>query len=114
MARGMLVIDVAHPPIPPGRIEERLVDALAEVRNSPLLRVVKVVHGYGSSGRGGSTRETVRNWAFRHRTLLRSIVEGERYAAMDPATEAMVKEADIQGDPDLDARNPGITLLWVK
>jgi hypothetical protein len=110
----MTLLDVAHPPRPAARVEEELLDVWQRVRNSPSLRLIKVVHGYGSSGKGGTGRETVRNWAFRNRRRLRSVIEGEHYAIGDAATEDLLGEVGPLGDADLNAGNRGITLLWVR
>jgi hypothetical protein len=108
----MRVIDVAHPPRHPDRVEEDLGAALAEARNAPGLRVLKIIHGYGSSGSGGSTKEVVRNWLFRRKTL-RAVIEGERYGLLDPDTQEMRRELKGEADPDLDAANRGITVVWI-
>ena len=107
-------IDLAHPPLGAARVEEALTEALAAARNSPDLRVIKVIHGYGSSGRGGATREVVRNWAFRMRGRLRGVIAGEDYSLFDAATQAMHAETGPIGDPDLDAGNRGVTYLWIR
>ena len=114
MASPLFTIDVAHPPRPPDVVEEELLRTLAKIRNSPVHRVLKVVHGYGSSGRGGRTRETVRHWAFRRRRDLRAVIEGERYALGDPATQELRRGVGQYADADIGRCNPGITILWVK
>ena len=107
-------IDVAHPPRHPDRVEEALNDALSHVRSSCQYRAIKVIHGYGSHGRGGTTKETVRNWAFRFRRHFDHIIEGENYSLFDDTTQAMRDDCGRIDDEDLDAANPGITILWVK
>lgn len=76
-------------------------------------RVVKVVHGWGSGGHGGATRTTVRNWLFRRRREVRAVIEGERFASLEPDTAALLLEADLSADPDLNRANPGITIIWI-
>ncbi len=107
-------LDLAHPAPAPAVVEQELEAAMGLVRRSEHLRVIKVIHGYGSTGRGGATRETVRNWAYRRRAHLRGVIEGERYEYSDPLTRELLLEIGSPGDPDLDARNPGITILWVR
>jgi len=109
-----LVIDVGHPPRPPKQVESELDAALAKVRNSSVLRVIKVIHGYGSHGRGGSTKETVRNWAFQFRRRFRAIVNGEDYDMFDDDTQEMRNECGQIADNDLGIGNAGMTLIWVK
>lgn len=107
-------VDVAHPPMPPDQVEAALLDAVGVVRNAPALRVLKIIHGHGSSGRGGSTKDVVRNWLFRQRSRVREVIEGEKYDLFDSATREMRAEAGNYADPDLGNANPGITIVWVK
>jgi hypothetical protein len=108
------LLDVAHPPRSAEAVEEELLRAWEEVRHSPTWRVIKVVHGYGSTGRGGTGKEVVRNWAFRNRTRMRGTIDGEQYGYSNAPTQGLLKEIGSLGDPDLDAGNRGITLLWVR
>jgi hypothetical protein len=110
----VLTIDIAHPPLHPDQVEEELLRALMQVWSSSSLRLLKVIHGYGSSGKGGSTKETVRNWAFRNRNKLRAVVEGEEYSLYNPTVQELRKEVGDYPDADLDNSNPGITILWIK
>jgi hypothetical protein len=107
-------IDVAHPPRKPDDVEAALLDAWESIRNSSTLRILKIVHGYGSGGSGGTTRDTVRNWAFRQKGRFRAVVYGEDYEPSDPATAAMRTETGNYGDTDLTMQNRGITIIWVK
>jgi hypothetical protein len=110
----LLTIDVAHPGRRPEEVETAILDAWETVRNSRGLRVVKIIHGYGSGGKGGATRELVRNWAFRHRALFRGILNGEDYSLHEKATQELRREIGQYPDPDLTMANPGITIIWVK
>ena len=110
----ILTIDVAHPARPPAAVEAALQDALMQVRNSRQWRAVKVVHGYGSHGKGGATKETVRNWAYQFRRHFRALIHGEDYGIFDDDTREMREECGQVVDSDLNASNAGITILWVK
>ncbi len=110
----VLVLDVAHPPLPPGEVEEELLRAWSQVRNSSSLRLIKIIHGYGKSGAAGSTKDVVRNWAYRNRTRLKGVVDGENYSLYDASTMHLRKEVGGYADADIGAANPGITILWVK
>jgi hypothetical protein len=114
MPEPLHTIDVGHPARPADEVERVLDDALALVRSSPSLRVLKIIHGYGRSGRGGSTKEVILNWAHRRRSHLRAVIPGERYGLFDPVTQQLRREAGPFPDRDLDRANPGVTLLWVK
>lgn len=110
----LLIVDVAHPPRHPDVVEKELFDAMMKVKNSPTLRVLKIIHGHGSTGKGGSTKDIVRNWLFRNRGKLRAIIDGENYGMFDVDVQDMRSEAGLFSDSDLGAANPGITVVWVK
>jgi hypothetical protein len=114
MAHPVHVIDVAHPPRHPDHVEEELMDAWLHVRGSSSLRILKVVNGYGSSGRGGSTREVVRNWAYRNRSRFVAVIPGEEYTLFHDATARLRKEVGDFPDPDLGTSNGGLTIIHVK
>lgn len=109
-----MTVDVGHPPRSAGRVEEDLQDAWDRARSSRETRVLKIVHGYGSGGAGGSTRTVVRNWTFRHRGRFRAVIEGERYSLFDEETQRMRGETGQEQDADLSAGNPGITVVWLR
>lgn len=110
----ILTIDVAHPRRGPKQVEDELDAALSKVRNHSTLRAVKVIHGYGSSGKGGATKETVKNWAYQRRRRLRAVIAGEDYDLFDDDVQELRDECGQMDDPDLGAGNPGVTVLWVK
>lgn len=113
MSSPVYTIDLAHPPHHPDRVEEELQYAWQKVRNSSSLHLLKIIHGYGSSGRGGSTRTLVRNWAFRNRSRFRSIISGEEYTLFNNATQDMRRAIPSFDDPDIVHGNPGILVIWV-
>lgn len=110
----LLTVDLAHPPRPPERVEADLETLLMKIRNSNQYRALKVIHGYGSHGRGGATRETVRDWAYGARKRLRATITGENYSIFDDDTQEMRDECGKLDDHDLNSANAGITILWVK
>ena len=114
MISPLYTLDVAHPPRHPDAVEDSLIEAWEHVRNSPALRLIKVIHGYGSGGKGGSTKEVVRNWLFRRRDRFRGIVYGEDYTPHDDRVQEIRKEIGHYDDNDLTFQNPGITIIWVK
>jgi hypothetical protein len=110
----ILTIDIAHPPVSQEMAERVLLDSWQKVRNSSSLRILKVVHGYGSSGKGGFTREVVRNWVFRNKSRFREVLDGSEYSLFDRRVQSMTREIGDIADPDLGRNNPGITIIWVK
>lgn len=111
---NLLTVDVAHPPRHPDVVEKELFDAVMKVKNSSSLRVLKIIHGHGSSGKGGSTKDVVRNWLFRNRGKLRAIIDGVNYSMFDADVQEMRTEVGQFDDGDLGNANPGITVVWVK
>lgn len=110
----LLTIDVAHPPRPADVVEYELLEAWTTVRNSSTLRVLKVIHGHGSSGKGGTTRDVVRTWAFVHRKHFKAVIAGEHYGLFNPDVQEMRLEVGQYHDTDLQQANPGITVIWVR
>jgi hypothetical protein len=109
----LYTIDVAHPPRPSSTVEQQLDDAWHHVRRSQHLRILKVVHGYGSSGGPGTIRDTVRNWAWDHRRYFRSAINGEEYSLFDARTQDMRTAVGPYADPDLGGGNQGILIIWI-
>jgi hypothetical protein len=110
----LLTIDIAHPPRHPDIVERELLDAWSKVRNSSSLRILKIIHGHGSSGKGGSSKDLVRNWAFRNRTKFLAVINGEDYGVYERATQEMRRDAGQYADGDLGKANAGVTVVWVK
>ena len=76
--------------------------------------VLKVIHGYGSSGAGGDIRIAVQR---RLRELsecgqIRACIFGEDWAKSDQQAWRLVQaQAALKNDPDLGRRNLGITVV---
>jgi hypothetical protein len=105
----VLTIDVGHPPRHHDAVECELDEKLSQVRNSPLICIIKIIHG-----RNGATKETVRNWARNKRRRLRGIIYGENYSIFDGTTQEMRTEVGQFSDIDLESSNGGITIIWVR
>jgi hypothetical protein len=76
--------------------------------------LLKIIHGYGSSGAGGDIRIAVQK---RLRELtqdgqIRGCIFGESWSKSDDQTWAMLqKHPELKGDSDLGRRNQGITIV---
>lgn len=78
------------------------------------LRLLKLIHGYGSSGSGGKLRVAARRELDRliARGYAGWYIEGERLSIFDEDTRrALAWCPELRGDPDLDRHNNGITLV---
>ena len=91
------------------RLEREI--SLARRQNQTLL---KVIHGYGSSGAGGEIRIAVQK---RLRELadggqIRGCIFGENWSKTEDATWRLLQaHTDLKNDPDLGRRNQGITIV---
>ena len=80
-------------------------------------RVLKVIHGYGSSGKGGALCVGLRK-SFRLRKkegVIRDFVAGEDFSIFNATVLAMLEAApELRGDADLNVTNEGVTVVWLK
>jgi len=86
------------------------------VSRTARVEVLKIIHGYGSSGVGGVLRYAV--WSelrqLRERGEIRSFVSGENFRISDELTWAMLKRfPELKQDSDLGRGNKGITIVWL-
>ena len=75
---------------------------------------LKLIHGYGSSGKGGVLRNQVRDYLLRchHRGMIQAFIEGERLSIFDEDTRiAMGICPELRRDTDLERHNNGITVV---
>ena len=94
----------------------RVLEQLRQARREQV-RVLKIIHGYGSTGRGGKLCVGLRkSFALRQREgLLRAFVPGECFSIFNPVVlEFLDAVPEVRGDPDLNAANEGVTILWLK
>ena len=111
---NFITLDIAHPPLRAGDAETALDDTLRAMKSTSGKRVLKIIHGYGKSGKGGTLKETVLNWAYRNKRQIKGVIAGDQYSLLDKQTQDMRRACGPMADSDLEAANPGITLIWVK
>jgi len=76
--------------------------------------LLKIVHGYGSTGAGGDIRIAVQRHLhdLANAGQIRGCIFGEDWSKADAATwRLMQAQSDLKSDPDLGRRNPGITVV---
>jgi len=81
------------------------------------VRVLKVIHGYGSSGKGGKLCVGLRkSFALRKKEgVIKDCIPGEDFSIFNPTVLSLFEVVpELRGDPDLNATNEGVTLLWLK
>ena len=75
---------------------------------------VKIIHGYGSSGRGGRIRTECRRrlGAMAEAGQVRRVLPGETFSIFDEATrQAFACCPTLRADRDLDRYNQGVTYV---
>ena len=100
-------------------LEEARKLVIAEIRRAKGsgIRVLKVIHGYGSSGKGGKLCTGLRkSFGLRKKEgVLRDFVAGEDFCIFNNVTLTLLEAVpELRGDPDLNATNEGVTVLWLK
>ena len=81
------------------------------------MQVLKVIYGYGSSGKGGKLNFGLRkSFALRKKEgVIKDSVAGEDFSIFNPTVLALLEVVPkLRGDPALSATNEGVTILWLK
>ena len=94
---------------------KRVLDVMRSSRKGGV-RVLKIIHGYGSSGKGGTLCVGLRkSFALRKKEkVIREYVPGEDFSIFDPRVVSLLEAVpELRGDPDLEATNEGITVVWL-
>jgi hypothetical protein len=76
--------------------------------------VVRVIHGYGSSGRGGKIRDACRRAlaSMVGNNQVRAMIRGEDHSAASLSSQDLIRRIpDLKSSTRTDADNPGITLV---
>jgi hypothetical protein len=81
------------------------------------VRVLKFIHGYGSTGKGGTLCFGLRK-SFRLRKkegVIKDFIAGEDFSIFNQATLSLLDAIPgLSADPDLNTVNEGVTLVWIK
>ncbi len=77
-------------------------------------RVVTLIHGYGSSGKGGAIKKSVRRQLeyYRHLGRINDIIGGEQFNNRSGIGRQLVRRFPVLAThSDLNRANPGVTLV---
>lgn len=94
--------------------------AMIQLRQSLLtgrsrgVKVIKLIHGYGSSGYGGSIRSAVRGELAKRKQngQIKDFITGEEFSPFyDNARTAVDMEPELRRDLDYARTNQGITIV---
>ena len=100
--------------MPSVREATRRVEAEVRMARGHKIRLLKLVHGDGSTGAGGKLRPAVRRELDRLQKLgyVKYYIPGEALSIFDENTRrAMNLCGELRGDPDIDRHNNGVTLV---
>ena len=78
---------------------------------------VKIIHGYGSTGRGGAIRKACRQklLEYRRRGIIKGMIAGEKLGPFnEEGRRAADSHPEIRSDIDWGRENNGITIVFFK
>ena len=78
--------------------------------------VIKLIHGYGSTGQGGAIRTQARRYLgeLKARGKLKACIPGEGFSIFDETTRQALQACPaLRQDRDLDRQNNGITIIML-
>ena len=78
------------------------------------ISVLKFVHGYGSTGKGGGIRTATRKYleTQKKRGAIRDYIPGEDFSIFDEATlQAFLICDELRKDSDIERHNNGVTIV---
>ena len=104
LEHGMPTVDTAL------RWLESELDAARKMRRPAL----KLIHGYGSSGRGGKIRTACRKYLREQAESgrIRLVIRGEDFSIFSEVTRrSFILCAQLRADRDLDRENRGVTFV---
>jgi hypothetical protein len=94
----------------------RVIEAIKSARRDRV-RILKVIHGYGSSGKGGRLCVGLRkSFGLRKKEgVIRDFVAGPDFSIFNQTTLSLLEAVPaLRGDPDLNATNEGVTFVWLR
>lgn len=113
MASGMKELNLEHgmPTVDTAlRWLESELDAARKMRRPAL----KLIHGYGSSGRGGKIRTACRKYLREQAESggIRLVIRGEDFSIFSEVTRrSFILCGELRNDRDLDRENRGVTFV---
>jgi len=113
MATKMIIINLEQGMPTVEQASHRLIGELIRARAQGA-KVVKLIHGYGSSGIGGKLRIGIRSALAnqKRRGMIKEVVPGENWSIFDEgARRVLDAHPDLNRDRDFGRSNAGITIL---
>jgi hypothetical protein len=95
----------------------RLVAAEIKKARREGVKVLKVIHGYGSSGKGGALCFGLRkSFGLRKKEgVIKDFIRGEDFTIFNDAVLDLLDAVpELRGDPDLGSTNEGVTIIQLR
>ena len=80
------------------------------------VKIFKIIHGYGSTGKGGGLRTGLRNYLaqLKKANIIADFVAGEDWSVFNETTRKILDlDNSFRKDSDLDKMNAGITVIVI-
>jgi hypothetical protein len=77
-------------------------------------KLLKIIHGYGSTGKGGRLKTELRKSLVNRRKegLVKTVIWGEYFSKDKLETKELLKRhPSLKNDKDLDRKNEGVTII---
>lgn len=81
------------------------------------VKVLKIIHGYGSTGTGGRIRVESRRYldGLKQRGEIKTYITGEKFSIFETDTQLALRLCDaLRRDHDLDRHNNGVSFIVLK
>ena len=95
---------------------EILVKNKLEMYRHKGVKAFKIIHGYGSTGKGGALRTGIRRYLdqLKGANIIADYVPGENWSAFDETTRKVLDLDDnFRKDKDLGQMNSGVTIIVI-
>jgi Smr domain len=92
---------------------QKLTSAIARAKRDGIT-VLKIIHGYGSTGVGGILRPVIRSFLRQEKEAgsIALFVNGESFSSFDARSKALLAKAtELLIDRDLGCNNKGVTFI---
>ena len=116
MAAGMKELNL-EAGMPPVATALRWLEAALHAARKMGRPGLKLIHGYGSSGKGGCIRTASRKYllAQQEKGRIAAVVPGERFTIFDETTRrALQQYPHLRQDRDLERENMGVTFVFMR
>ncbi len=81
------------------------------------VKCVKIIHGYGSTGRGGAIRKACRQklLEYKRRGMIKDMCAGEKFGPFEEEGRRVAgKYPEVRSDSDWGRMNDGVTIVFFK